>query len=47
MKWSITRYRGNFLASMLWFQVLKNDIDINAEGVAIFTQLLIQYYGYL
>lgn len=32
---------------MLWFQVLKNDIDINAEGVAIFTQLLFQYYGYL
>lgn len=29
------------------FQVLKNDIDINAEGVAIFTQLLIRYYGYL
>lgn len=39
--------RKLFGFNVIGFRFSKNDIDINAEGVAIFTQLLIRYYGYL
>lgn len=39
--------RKLFGFNVIGFRFSKNDIDINAEGVAIFTQLLIQYFGYL